>query len=90
MSFDPLHPRATELSAITSGRVISYSKEGGLDSNGKQRVIRNEISQGMLTIYPVGSFHTQVNPDCEPANFTAAFTAEKLGNLLGREPDICR
>ena len=56
MSFDHLHPHATELFAITSGRVISYPKEVGLDSNGKQRVVRNEISRGMLTIYLHGWF----------------------------------
>lgn len=84
MSFVHLHPRATELFAITSGRVLSEMvPEGGvLDSKGNQRVIRTEISQGMLTIYPAGSFHTQVNPDCEPANFTAAFTSEDSGVSL--------
>lgn len=84
MSFVHLHPRATELFAITSGRVLSEMvPEGGvLDSKGNQRVIRAEISQGMLTIYPAGSFHTQVNPDCEPANFTAAFTSEDSGISL--------
>lgn len=84
MSFVHLHPRATELFAITSGRVLSemVPEAGVLDSNGKQRVIRNELSQGMLTIYPAGSFHTQVNPDCEPAHFTAAFTSEDFGISL--------
>ncbi|KAJ5359573.1 spherulin [Penicillium cataractarum] len=84
MSFVHLHPRATELFAITSGRVLSEMvPEGGVvDSEGNQRVIKAEISQGMLTIYPAGSFHTQVNPDCEPANFTAAFTSEDSGISL--------
>ncbi|KAE8385884.1 RmlC-like cupin domain-containing protein [Aspergillus alliaceus] len=80
MSFLHLHPRATELFAITSGRVLSemVPEAGVLDSEGKQRVIRAELSPGMLTIYPAGSFHTQVNPDCEPAHFAAAFTSDEF------------
>ncbi|KAF4293161.1 hypothetical protein KXX33_000855 [Aspergillus fumigatus] len=78
MSFLHLHPRATELFAITSGRVLSemIPETGVLDSEGHQRVIRAELGPGMLTVFPAGSFHTQVNPDCEPANFTAAFTSD--------------
>lgn len=52
---------------------------GVLDSEGKQRVIHAELGPGMMTVFPAGSFHTQVNPDCEPANFTAALTAEDFG-----------
>ncbi|KAF7587912.1 hypothetical protein BBP40_006535 [Aspergillus hancockii] len=80
MSFLHLHPRATELFAITSGRVLSemVPEAGVLDSEGSQRVIRVELGPGMVTIYPAGSFHTQVNPDCEPANFTAAFTSDEF------------
>ncbi|KAF3398133.1 hypothetical protein F1880_006360 [Penicillium rolfsii] len=84
MTFVHLHPRATELFAITSGRVHSEMvPEGGVvDSKGNQRVIRTEIGPGLLTIYPAGSFHTQVNPDCEAANFTAAFNSEDTGISL--------
>ncbi|GFF57483.1 spherulin-1A [Aspergillus udagawae] len=80
MSFLHLHPRATELFAITSGRVLSemVPEAGVLDSEGHQRVIRAELGPGMVTIFPAGSFHTQVNPDCEPANFTAAFTSDEF------------
>ncbi|CAI7606345.1 unnamed protein product [Penicillium pancosmium] len=81
MSFVHLHPRATELFALTSGRVLTEMVPEGniLDSDKKQRVIRTELHPGMMTIFPAGSFHTQVNPDCEPANFTAALTAEDFG-----------
>lgn len=48
------------------------------DSEGKQRTISVELGPGMVTVYPAGSFHTQVNPDCEPANFTAAFNSEEF------------
>ncbi|KAJ5151466.1 spherulin [Penicillium canariense] len=84
MSFLHLHPRATELFALTSGRVHSEMVPEGsvLDSEGNQRIIRAELGPGMMTIFPAGSFHTQVNPDCEPANFTAAFTSEDFGFSL--------
>ncbi|KAB8251391.1 RmlC-like cupin domain-containing protein [Aspergillus flavus] len=80
MSFLHLHPRATELFALTSGRVLSemVPEAGVLDSEGKQRVIRVELGPGMVTIYPAGSFHTQVNPDCEPANFAATFNSDEF------------
>ncbi|KAJ5785297.1 uncharacterized protein N7503_010509 [Penicillium pulvis] len=76
-----LHPRATELFVLNSGRVLTQMvpEAGVLDSDGKQRVINTELGPGKMTIFPAGSFHTQVNPDCEPANFTAAFSAEDFG-----------
>ncbi|KAJ5094469.1 hypothetical protein N7456_010330 [Penicillium angulare] len=81
MSFLHLHPRATELFALTSGHVVTdMVPEGNVtDSNGKQRVITTELYAGMMTLFPAGSFHTQVNPDCVPANFSAALTAEDFG-----------
>ncbi|KAJ5143423.1 uncharacterized protein N7515_002210 [Penicillium bovifimosum] len=81
MAFLHLHPRATELFALTSGHVHTEMVPEGnvLDSNKKQRVIQTDLYPGMMTIFPAGSFHTQVNPDCEPANFSAALTAEDFG-----------
>ncbi|KAJ5082709.1 hypothetical protein N7532_011752 [Penicillium argentinense] len=81
MSFLHLHPRATELFALTSGRVHTEMVPEGsvLDSEGKQRVIKTDLTPGMMTIFPAGSFHTQVNPDCEPAAFAAALTSEDFG-----------
>ncbi|KAK4862052.1 hypothetical protein LT330_003190 [Penicillium expansum] len=81
MAYLHLHPRASELFVINSGRVISQMvpEAGVLDTEGKQRVIHAELGPGMMTIFPAGSFHIQVNPDCEPANFTAALTSEDFG-----------
>ncbi|KAI9375016.1 RmlC-like cupin domain-containing protein [Aspergillus egyptiacus] len=80
MVFLHLHPRATELFALNSGRVVNemVPEVGAMTPDGKQRVIRTELHPGMVTVFPAGSFHTQVNPDCEPANFTAAFTSEEF------------
>ncbi|PYH85832.1 putative spherulin [Aspergillus uvarum CBS 121591] len=80
MSFLHLHPRATELFAVTSGRIQSYMvpETGVTDAQGNQRVVSTELTAGMVTIYPAWSFHTQVNPDCEAANFSAAFNSEEF------------
>ncbi|PYI16604.1 putative spherulin [Aspergillus japonicus CBS 114.51] len=80
MSFLHLHPRATELFAVTSGRIQSYMvpETGVTDAQGNQRVVSTELTAGTVTVYPAGSFHTQVNPDCEAANFSAAFNSEEF------------
>ncbi|KAL5338363.1 RmlC-like cupin domain-containing protein [Aspergillus crustosus] len=80
MSIVHLHPRATELFTLVSGHVLSemIPQEGVVDSAGNQRVISVELHPNMMTIFPAGSFHTQINPDCEPANFTAAFTSDEF------------
>lgn len=80
MAFLHLHPRATELFSLSSGHILSemVPEAAAVDSEGNQRTINVELEPGMMTIYPAGSFHTQVNPDCEPANFTAAFNSEEF------------
>ncbi|MCJ1265788.1 hypothetical protein MMC22_005668 [Lobaria immixta] len=32
-----------------------------------------------MTIYPLGSMHTEFNPDCSPAKFVASFANENAG-----------
>ncbi|KAL2784738.1 RmlC-like cupin domain-containing protein [Aspergillus keveii] len=95
MAFLHLHPRATELFSLHSGRVLSEMiPESVTDADGAQRKVNVELTAGMVTLYPQGSFHTQVNPDCEPANFTAAFTSEEFsaslvaGQLFGFSNDV--
>ncbi|KAL3461217.1 RmlC-like cupin domain-containing protein [Aspergillus heterothallicus] len=78
MAFLHLHPRATELFSLHSGRVLSEMTPGITDADGNQRIISVELTAGKVTLYPQGSFHTQFNPDCEPANFTASFTNEEF------------
>lgn len=84
MAFLHLHPRATELFSLSSGHILSemVPQGGVLDSNKHQRVISTELHPGMVTVYPAGSFHSQINPDCEPANFTAAFNNEEFAASL--------
>ncbi|KAL4883589.1 RmlC-like cupin domain-containing protein [Aspergillus karnatakaensis] len=87
MSFVHLHPRATELFNLVSGHVLSEMiPESVFDTEGNQRVIKTELNPGQLTIFPAGSFHTQINPDCEPANFTAAFTSDEFSvSMVARQ-----
>jgi hypothetical protein len=81
MSFLHIHPRASELFAVTAGNVLTemVAEAGVMDAEGKQRVIRNELGPGMLTVFPGGSLHTQLNVECEPATFVASFTSEDPG-----------
>ncbi|KAL4906006.1 hypothetical protein BDW74DRAFT_152439 [Aspergillus multicolor] len=88
MSFVHLHPRATELLTLTSGHVLTemIPQTGVTDSEGNARVIKTSLNAGQMTIFPQGSFHTQVNPDCEAANFTAAFNSEEFAvSMVARQ-----
>lgn len=79
----PLHlqPRSPELFVVVSGRLLTETvpETGVLDKDGKQRVIRTELGPGKMAVFPMGSFHTQVNPDCKPALAVAGFTSEDPG-----------
>ncbi|KAF4448838.1 spherulin 1B precursor [Fusarium albosuccineum] len=79
-----LHPRASEVFALLSGKVYTETiPEAGVNTeDGKPRVIRNELSPGDVTVFYQGAFHTQVNPDCEPASAVAAFASEDLGTTV--------
>lgn len=81
MSFLHLHPRATELLTVTSGSILTemFPEAAVFDADDQQRVIRTELGPGMMTVFPAGSFHTQLNVDCKPATFVAAFTSEDPG-----------
>jgi hypothetical protein len=73
-----LHPRSAELFLLVSGRVITemVPEIGVLNANGTQRAIRTELSPNMMTVFPMGSLHMQMNPDCEPALTVTGFMDE--------------
>ncbi|KAI8715956.1 Cupin type-1 domain-containing protein [Fusarium sp. LHS14.1] len=79
-----IHPRAAELQAVISGRIYTemVPESGVTDAEGNQRVIRNEIGAKMMTVFYQGSFHTQMNPDCEPAVVVTTFSSEDMGASL--------
>ncbi|UNI15305.1 hypothetical protein JDV02_001848 [Purpureocillium takamizusanense] len=81
IGFLHLHPRAAELFVVVSGHVHTemVPEAGVVDGSGKQRVIRTELGPKQMTFFPMGSFHTQVNPECEPAMAMASFPSEDSG-----------
>lgn len=81
MSLIHLHPRATEIFAITNGTVhTSMVPEAGvLNANNTQRVIQTTLGAGMVTVFPQGSFHTQANLECEGGTAVAAFNSDDPG-----------
>jgi len=64
-----IHPRATELQIVVEGGPI-YTEM--IMENGA-RVVKNNVSLGMATIFPEGSIHFQQNMACEPTVFIASF-----------------
>jgi len=63
------HPRATELQIVVKGGPIytEFIMENGV------KPIKNNVSLGMATIFPMGSIHFQQNLACEPTVFVASF-----------------
>ncbi|OAA81699.1 cupin [Akanthomyces lecanii RCEF 1005] len=79
-----IHPRAAEMLVLLSGRLVTETiPELGavVDVNGtkQQRVIRNELAPGTLTVFDQGALHTQINPDCDDATALTVFSAEDGG-----------
>ncbi|KAH6898050.1 RmlC-like cupin domain-containing protein [Thelonectria olida] len=78
------HPRAAELFAVISGNLTTemVPESGVVDSEGNQRVIRTELGPGQMTVFYQGSFHTQMNSNCEAAKVVTAFPSEDMGAAL--------
>lgn len=78
-----VHPRSVELQVVTKGTlVVEMIPENGVQDpadSTKRRVIRNTVNVNEMTPFYLGSVHTQFNPNCEPAEFVAAFTNEDFG-----------
>jgi oxalate decarboxylase/phosphoglucose isomerase-like protein (cupin superfamily) len=96
-----VHPRATELQIVTSGRlVVEMLPENGVFVDPKvgaasgRRVITNTVSTNQMTPFYQGSIHTQFNPDCTPVTFVASFNSEDFGagqvadELFAMTPDV--
>jgi len=63
------HPRGTEIQIVVQGGPI-YTEM--FMENGA-RVVKNNVSLGMATIFPKGSLHFQQNLACEPTIFVSSF-----------------
>ncbi|KAG7428785.1 Spherulin-1B [Fusarium oxysporum f. sp. raphani] len=79
-----VHPRSAELQLVVEGRLVTEMapENGVVDSDGKRRVIRNEVGPLQMTPFYQGSVHTQFNPDCTDAIFVASFASEDFGTGL--------
>jgi len=78
-----VHPRSSELFVVLTGRIYTeMTPESGVvvTANGtQQRVVRTELHPKQMTVFPQGSYHTQINPDCTPALTVASFNSEDPG-----------
>lgn len=79
-----IHPRSAEIFTVLSGRVLTEMilETGVVLADGKPRVVRTELGANQTTVFPQGSFHAQVNPDCSPALTVAAFASDDPGAAL--------
>ncbi|PSN64485.1 RmlC-like cupin, partial [Corynespora cassiicola Philippines] len=80
MNTPHVHPRATEFLTLTSGTLdFGYVLENGLVDAGNNAEVANRLQQFQGTVFPMGSIHYQVNPNCEPATFVASLNSEDPG-----------
>jgi len=83
------HPRASELNIVVEGSLeTAFTQENGA------RHISRSLNQFQMTVFPLGSMHTEWNPNCEPMVFVAAFSNEDPGTqqtaqtFFGFEDDV--
>jgi oxalate decarboxylase/phosphoglucose isomerase-like protein (cupin superfamily) len=69
-----VHPRGTEFNVAVNGTL----RTGMLSENGA-RFVFTELSPGSATIFPRGAIHFEMNLECEPTLFVAAFNNEDPG-----------
>ncbi|KZP23935.1 RmlC-like cupin [Athelia psychrophila] len=68
------HPRATEINFSVNGTL----RTGLLTENGA-RFIVNDLPAGSATVFPMGAIHFEMNTECMPSTFVAAFNGEDPG-----------
>ncbi|KAF7986835.1 hypothetical protein HWV62_12614 [Athelia sp. TMB] len=68
------HPRATEINFSVNGTL----RTGLLTENGARFVV-NDLPAGSATVFPVGAIHFEMNTECTPSLFVAAFNDEDPG-----------
>lgn len=66
---------------VLSGHLMTQTipEFGVVDAKGKPRVIHTDLTTNMMTVFHQGAFHTQINPECEPATSITAFNSEDGG-----------
>ncbi|KAF2244721.1 RmlC-like cupin, partial [Trematosphaeria pertusa] len=90
-----VHPRATEFLTVVEGKVnFGYILENGLVAAGNNQEIAGTLNKFEGTVFPMGSIHYQINPECKPAVFVATLNSEDPGtsqvaqNFFGLNPDV--
>lgn len=82
-SLPHMHPRATELFAITAGKVhTEMIVENGVrvgNATSGRRLIETDVSANQMTVFYQGAVHSQFNMGCENATFVAGFGSEDPG-----------
>lgn len=68
------HPRASELNLIIEGTLQS-----SMTLENSARNMNQTLTKLQMTIFPQGSMHMEINPDCSNATFVAAFTNNDAG-----------
>lgn len=83
------HPRSAELNILIEGRMSTqFFLENGA------RTVSNTLIPMQMTTFPLGSLHTEFNPDCSRATFVASFANEDAGvqqevqALFGLDPSV--
>ncbi|KFY16791.1 hypothetical protein V492_01084 [Pseudogymnoascus sp. VKM F-4246] len=82
-SLPHMHPRATELFAITAGKVhtemvVENGVRVGNGTSGR-RLIETDVGANQMTVFYQGSVHSQFNMGCTDATFVAGFGNEDPG-----------
>jgi len=68
------HPRATEINFIVEGVF-----QAGFFSENEGKFVGNTLSPGMVTVFPMGVIHFEVNTNCQRGIFVAAFNNQDPG-----------
>ncbi|MCJ1260997.1 hypothetical protein MMC22_000861 [Lobaria immixta] len=83
------HPRSAELNILIEGSMTTqFIQENGA------RPVTNTLIPMQMTVFPLGSMHTEYNPDCSPAKFVASFANEDAGvqqeaqTFFGLDPSV--
>ncbi|KAM7194565.1 RmlC-like cupin domain containing protein [Naviculisporaceae sp. PSN 640] len=80
-----IHPRAAEIFYVVSGKLQTrmIPESGAIDLvTKKQRVVKTVLTSNQTTIFPQGSFHMQMNAECQPATVVVAFSSDDPGASL--------
>ncbi|KAF1963401.1 spherulin-1A [Byssothecium circinans] len=70
------HPRATNVVLAISGNTTTYMwNENGVG------LVRTELTEGKVTVFPKGSLHAMQNNGCENAYLISALNSDDTGTL---------